>query len=118
MFALVVLGCNDPVAVQGDALRVHRDGEALVLENRSSAPVYTFMAERGILARLDWVPCDDPATCDGIASGASRRVAFRDITGYTDVAREVVIYHWHLVPAATATGHAPDSIRSLIFRIR
>ena len=112
------LACSDPVSVNSDVLLVRQSGLFLELTNRSDAPVYHFVADRDILPLLDWVPCSNPATCDGIAPSSTRRIGFDDVIGYQAGSEALVVYHWQLVAAPDDGGFVPDSIRSLTLLLR
>jgi hypothetical protein len=118
VLALASLACESPVAVQSDILHVRKAPTALELTNISSAPVYYFVVDRDLLALLDWAVCDNPATCPNVTPNAMRRVPFDSIGGYSATTREVVVYHWHLVPGNRAPGYVPDSLRAVIVTVR
>lgn len=110
---LIAAACADGTAPKSDLLQIHVLPDALHIVNTSPQSVYVFVAERNTLALLDWAPCSDPTTCEGIAVGGSQLLPFAEITGYTVDATEVVVHHWHLVSNG-AGGFRPDSIRATI----
>ena len=110
-------GCESPVAVESDLLQVRSDLTALEITNVSATPVYYFAAEQGTLALIDWMLCVDPARCPSIAPNAAQRVAYSTITGYTDTAHAIVVFHWRLVPGNGESGYVADSLRSLMVHI-
>jgi hypothetical protein len=115
---IATLACEDPAAVESDLLVVRSVRQTLELTNISDDRVYTFIADRDILPLLDWAPCSNPATCDGLEPGATRVVPFDLIIGYESGSEAAVVYHWRLVPAATESGYAPDSIRFITVDLR
>jgi hypothetical protein len=62
--------------------------------------------------------CIDPAKCKGIASGASRRIAFTEVAGYQWASGEAVVFHWRLIRGPSSSGFVADSIRSTIVQMR
>jgi hypothetical protein len=116
VLAFVTVGaCSDTTSPRSDLLRINVLPDALELVNTSQQPVYVFAAERNSLALLDWAPCQDPTTCEGIAVGGSLVLPFDEITGYGPGAEEAVVYHWHLIPDGAA--FKPDSIRSTVVEL-
>lgn len=109
---------HDPVSVSSDVLVARAMTGVLELTNRSDATVHFFAAERNTLAVLDWIPCVDPAACQGIPPAAILRLPYAGITGYSPGAEEVVVYHWRLVPGTTPRTWRPDSIRSVTVTLR
>jgi len=116
--ALATVGCENPVEVQSDILQVRKAASDVELTNVSNAPVYYFAVDRALLALLDWVPCADPATCQGIPAGAAKQVPFDSIEGYSATTADVVVYHWRLVRNVGTSGFRPDSVRAVIVPIR
>lgn len=119
--AASVLACGDSMgpAVSSDLVTARAVDGYLEVENRSDATVYTFVADRDLLPVLDWIPCVDPATCDGIEPGTVRRTALGQVLANDRRNAEIVVYHWRLVPATGGgTGYQPDSIRQLIVSVR
>ena len=90
----------------------------LEVENHSSVTVYTFAADRDILPLIDWMPCVDPSTCDGIEPGTVRRTALGQILANDRRHAEIVVYHWRLVPDTSGPGYLVDAIRELIVKVR
>jgi hypothetical protein len=116
--AVVLAGaCNDSTAPTRDGPLVVtvRPGR-LVVQNVGSELLYTFALTRDATAVVDWIPCSDPARCDGIAPGARREVPYSEIYDYTRETREIVVYGWHLVP--NGNGFAVDRMRFVIVRLR
>ena len=95
----LVVGCQGPTAPATDGpLTVTADGSKLVIENAGSLPLQTraIVVNDGVV--VDFVECTDPAVCPGLAPGARKEVPYSQIYDYTRLAREAVIYGWHLVP--------------------
>jgi hypothetical protein len=104
-------GCGTATFSLGGPLAIRAGAGDLQLENRTSAPVYTFVIERETAAVANWAPCTNPATCEAIAPGQQRRIAYDDIPGYEPGDDEAIVYWWHLIPAPGG-GFATDSMRS------
>lgn len=112
--SILAVSCSNPVEVRSDIARITVDGQAIVVANIGDAPLYYFAADRNALALLDWIPCTDPAKCIGIASGASKRIAFSEVVAYQPGSAEAVVYHWRLIPGNAASGFVMDSLRATI----
>lgn len=116
MFA--VLSCSTPTGPSSsDILRAEASPPTLTLANLGARTVYPVIFERETATRISFMPCLDPAICDGLAPSATRTLPYSEITGYHAGAREAVVYHWQLV-ANPAGGFLPDSMRALIVRLR
>lgn len=113
---LLLAGCGTTTFTLDGPLVIRNGAGEVELDNRTNAPVYTFVIERDAAARSMWGPCSNPATCDAISPGQERRIAYDDIAGYEPGADEAIVYWWHLVPAPGG-GFAPDSIRSEVVRL-
>ena len=109
-----ILGCSDGVGPLAGTLQVQSFPPVVRLSNRSSAAIYTFVAERDALAVIDWIPCTTPLTCAGLAPGQDSIIQYTAITGYAPGAEEGVVFWWHLI-SKEGGGHQPDSIRSVVF---
>lgn len=125
MRPLIVLGlaaataaCSDPVRVRTDVARITVEGRAIVVANIAPATLYTFVVDRNALALIDWVPCNDPARCTGVAPGAAQRIAFEDVAAYQPGSAEAVVYHWLLVHGNSPSGFVMDSLRATIVPLR
>lgn len=100
-------GPTGPLAVSVTATELR-------LLNRGDRPVYTFVAERGTLALINWAACADPALCPGLAPGASESIRLsRD--NRLAPGEEAVVTWWYSV--RTARGYEPDSLRSFVVRL-
>lgn len=113
---VLLAGCSTTTFTLGGPLAIRTGAGEVQLDNRTNAPVYTFVIEREAAARTDWVACTNPATCDAIAPGQERRIAYDDIPGYETGDDEAIVYWWHLMPAPGG-GFAPDSLRSEVVRL-
>ena len=103
------LSCSFSTAVDiGGVVARVRPGE-LEIANLTSRPAYTFVIGREASALVDWIPCTNPQTCDGIEPRESTRVPYPG-PHIEPGEKEALVYWWHLVPAA-GNGFAPDSIR-------
>jgi hypothetical protein len=95
----LVVGCQDPTAPATDGpLTVTARGGKLVIENTGSLPLQTRAIVVNDRVVVDFVECTDPAVCPGLASGARKEVPYSQIYDYTRLAREAMVYGWHLVP--------------------
>ena len=114
---LAVAACSVTTAPSSDLITAIPGEEAVDLRNNSSEPVYFFAADRGVLALLDFAICRDPAKCESIAPGTTKRVPYSGIIGYSGTSAELVVYHWRLI-ARTGGTFEQDSIRSMIVPLR
>jgi hypothetical protein len=116
---LVMAGaCRESTVVESDVLSVRRHRANIELHNRSSRTVYTFAVDQNILPLIEWVPCADPATCNGIEPGETRITPLTTFLGQDRKTSAIEVFYWHLVPApASSTGFQPDEIRSLVIEI-
>lgn len=110
--------CSDAVSVRSDLLIARMAGDRLELTNTSTRAVYFFAADREALAVVDWAPCIDPDPCEAVPPMSTRRLARDEVAFLTPATREIVVYHWHLVPAPGGEGVAWDEIRQLIVKVR
>ena len=108
-----LLGCTDGVGPIAGSLQVEIFPPVVRLSNRSSAPIYSFVVERQALAYVDWIPCTNPLTCQGLAPGQDSLIQYTAITGYAPGAEEAVVYWWHLIPKEGG-GLKPDSVRGVV----
>jgi hypothetical protein len=112
---VAVIGCSDATGPRSDILTVDRTLDGLMLRNRIGEPVYWYAAERESLAYTEYVFCTG-AACSSIVPHASERLDYDGILGYHRGAREAVVFHFRLVPAAGG-GVRADSIRGLVVRL-
>lgn len=108
-----LLGCGSPTGTASAGLLVRAAPPVLSLTNRSSAPIYSFVIDRGAAAFTDWAPCTDPGTCPAIKVGETSSLGYAQIVGYSSTSTEAIVYWWHLVPDGT-NGFRPDSIRNVV----
>ncbi len=121
LFAALLLtaglaACESSTFVLDGPLAVRARDGALEVRNETDAPVYLMVIERESSAVVDWIPCRDPQTCDGLAPGEERTIRHDEIVGYEPGEREAVVHWWHLEPRQGG-GFAPDSVRSEIVRL-
>ena len=112
-----VTACTSATAPSSDLITARAGSQALDLKNNSPETVYYFVAERGALALLDFAICNEPSKCDSVAPGASRKVPYSGVIGYSSGSEEVVVFHWRLV-AKAGGGYEHDTIRTLIVQLR
>ncbi len=110
-------GCSTVTAPASDILTATPRAQALEIRSTSTEKVYYFVADRGALALIDFTICRDPSKCEAVAPGATKQIAYSGIIGHSPISTELVLYHWHLVPAAGGT-YDQDSIRSTIVPIK
>lgn len=79
----------------------------VLLENTDSVTVYVAVYDARVLPFIEWAPCTDPATCDGIPPGGRRTETLGD-----DVSDTVMIFWWRLVPAGEGRL-TPDTVRAI-----
>ena len=94
----------------GDRLDAHDAPPNVVLVNGGDRSIYYFAIEQNAAAVTLWGPCEDPDTCDAVEAGQRREIPYSSIAGYTPDADVVLVYWWHLVPAADG-GFRPDTVR-------
>ena len=104
---IALAACSDP---SGPVEIVTTPQQALRIDNRTAAPIYYFAVELNAAALINWAPCRDPGTCDGIQPGHSRQVPFSEIGFYSPSAQDALVYWWHLIPAGGGT-FVPDTLR-------
>ena len=109
--------CSSPSAPSSDLMTAKAESQQLDLRNLSDETVYYFVAERGTLALLDFMICNDPSKCDSVAPGSRRKVPYAGVIGYSASSEEVVVFHWRLV-ARGGGRFEHDSIRTLIVQLR
>jgi hypothetical protein len=115
--AIVITACSVTTAPSSDLITATPESSALDLRNNSSDPVYYFVADRGVLALVDFSVCNEPSKCESIAPGAARKVPYDGMLGYSGTTEELVVYHWRLVPKA-AGGYQQDSLRQMVVRVK
>ena len=93
-----------------------RDEYAVVIRNRTNAPMFTFVVGRQAAALVDWFPCVDAVRCPPIMPG---RAATRTVNGTLERIREreALVYWWHAVGRPDGTvGH--DSVRYVVVELK
>ncbi len=115
LLPLAVLACTSPTATSPDGtFRVQADGHHLTLTNRTDAPAFYFLVERGTAASILWVPCVDLSSdCPRVPAQDFVEVLYTDIFGYTASAREALVHWWFAVRGENGRLE-PDSIRGLV----
>ena len=116
LLIVALIGCGSPTAPDSEILRAQAIPPALSLQNLVQAPVYTFIADRDILALLNWAPCTNPEQCSGLGPGERRSIPFTEILGYVPHTTAVVVYHWRLLPKGGG-GFEVDSVRALVVEL-
>lgn len=115
--AAAVTACSVTTAPSSDLITATPKSAALDIRNNSSDPVYYFVADRGVLALLDFAMCNEPSKCESIPAGGAKEVPYAGALGYSGTTQELVVYHWRLLPKS-AGGYEQDSIRSVIVQIK
>jgi hypothetical protein len=124
--ALVVPGCGgsdrpeppptppptSAVPSREGGLQAFRTAEGILLGNRDTVPLYVAMYDARVLPFIEWAPCTDPATCEGIRPG-ERRVE----TLAPEVSDTVVVFWWRLI-AGPGGVTVPDSVRAMPIPVR
>jgi hypothetical protein len=112
----LLAACVAPTGLVSDGtLEVLPRPADVQLHNLSDRAAYYFIAERGILALIDWRPCVT-ADCPSVGPHERLTIPHERIIGFTPGAREAVVYWWHAAPTGAGTFTA-DSIRSLVIRL-
>ncbi len=114
---VAVTACSVTTAPSSDLITASPESETLDLRNNSADPVYYFVADRGVLALLDFAICNEPPKCESIAPGTAKRVPYDGILGYSGTSEELVVFHWRLLPKSSG-GYEQDSIRSMIVPLK
>jgi hypothetical protein len=98
LLLLTVGACEAPTASPG-RLHATADGTDVVLRNLTDRTVYTFVVDASRLALINWAPCSDPRSCEGIAPGTEERVSYESLAApWGEPVEEVAIFAWHLIP--------------------
>ena len=115
--ALAVSACSVSTAPSSDLITATPEEEALEIRNTSSEPVYYFVADRGVLALVDFSMCNEPDKCESVAPGAAKKVPYAGMLGYSGSTEELIVYHWRLLPTG-AGRYQQDSLRQMIVPLR
>ena len=116
LFAAVILaGCDNPLAPASDLITARGSNQSLQITNTTNDRVYYFVAEQGTLALLDWAVCLDPAnaSCTYVGAHATAEVAYSQIVGHAAPGAKVVVFNWRLI-AKNAGKYEADSVRGLV----
>lgn len=117
LLAAALFACGGPTEFEIDGpMYVRASAESVTLHNRTSQPVYVFLVERESAALIDWAPCPNPDTCDGLAPGERRTIRYEQIAGYERGEKEALFYWWHLMRQPGGSW-GPDEIRYEIIRL-
>lgn len=116
---LALAGCSNPNDPSSDLLKASAANQTLTITNTSADPVYYFVADKEILALLDWAVCTDPAQsfCKFVAAGASKRISYSEFLASGSSGSQAVVYHWRLIPT-TPGKYNYDSLRTLEVDLR
>ena len=115
--ATLLTACSVTTAPSSDLITATPESAALDIRNNSSDPVYYYVADRGVLALVDFSMCNEPSKCESVAPGAARKVPYEGMLGYSATTEELVVYHWRLVPKSSG-GYQQDSLRQMIVRVK
>jgi hypothetical protein len=115
--AFALLACTESTAPHTDLLRATAHNAHVRLASLSGESVYFMVVEREFAALAQFVICSDPVSCPSVSPRETLHVRYSDIAGYQPGAREAIVLHWRLVPAASG-GFDPDSVRALVTRLR
>jgi hypothetical protein len=119
----VLTGCGrDPVAPQTSGpLRITPIPSAatLVVANRGTEPVFTFIVGRNASAVINWAPCWDAERCAPILPGAQLTVPYAALAGGASSMpeTEAIVYWWHAPPSGT-TQLSTEDLHSAVVRLR
>ena len=116
---LALAGCSNPNDPASDLLKASAANKTLTITNTSSGPVYYFVADKELLALLDWAVCMDPVQsyCKSIGAGESKRIAYSEFLATGSSGSQAVVYHWRLIPT-TPGKYNYDSLRTLEVDLR
>jgi hypothetical protein len=112
---MAALACGDPTSTTQDQLTIQTTGQDVVLSNASEKPTFYFIVERGTAAVLDFTTCVEGPGCRSVASGATVRIPYRQITGYGPDRKEAIVFWWRSVPSPT--GPRADGLRNIIVEL-
>ena len=72
------------------------DAQVVTVENRGADTIFHFLVEQETVAVIEWVPCvdADPGTCPQVAPGASARIPYDEIAGYSPGDSAAVFFWW------------------------
>lgn len=104
-------GISEPDAL----LSTRVAGATVELSNRTDQPVYYVAFESELATRIRFAPCADPEACASVAPGRTRTIPLAEVAGYHPRASSVIVYFWHLVPAAE--GMAVERMSSLVLPV-
>lgn len=94
---LVAVACNTPFGLrESNGVSVSAGNQQVIVTNKSSSPIFTFVIGRQIEARTDWIPCVDEVRCAPIQVGESRVYPYKTIMRESGE-KEVVVRWWHVV---------------------
>lgn len=111
---LALLACGEPAAPVSTELLVADARQGTVrLANLTRESVYYFVVERDFAALALFAPCANPITCPKVPARGNVEVDYDDVAGYQAGAKEAIVFHYRLVPAA-GEGFRPDSVRALV----
>jgi len=111
-----LVACGGPTGPSGQTgpFAVKVEKTELRLVNRGDRTVYMFVAEREVLALINWAACADPERCPGLGRDASETIRFSSENRLAP-GREAVVFWWY--SKRTPTGYEPDSLRSFVVRL-
>lgn len=112
---VVSSGCGEATGVSEGALTVIPGKEALALLNGSAPALHYFIVERETATLIDWQPCTGDA-CPSVPPRRSVTVPKEQIIGYTEEAREAIVYWWPSVPLERLRTEV-GLIRSIVVRL-
>jgi hypothetical protein len=107
--ALLAIACTSPLS----PVNVVTGSSSLRIANSTGLPVYYFVVECQLAARINWAPCTDPSRCAAVAPNGEGSVPYDQISGYQAGASQAIVYWWHLEPSADGRFQA-DSIRAKV----
>jgi hypothetical protein len=112
---MTALACGDTTSNTEDQFTIQTTGEEVVLSNATEKPTYYFIVERETAAVLDFTTCVEGPRCQNVPGGATVRIPYRQITGYSPDRKEAIVYWWRSVLAPT--GPRVDRLRSTVVEL-
>jgi hypothetical protein len=75
--------------------------EGIRATNGTNRPVLYRVYEQSLAGAIDYIPCDDVATCPSIPGGEAVTIPWSTVPGY-GAARHTYLVQWHHAPPAFA----------------
>lgn len=91
-FAFLVSSCSDnTTGVSSNGVNAQLGDQHLQITNTASSPVYYFVVDQDVAARILWAPTSEER--NRIRPRENRNIALDDIYGYQDDGN-IIVYFW------------------------